>query len=308
MGKSQKMTIEYYKSNDLDRRAHLREDSDWIREKLIHTESLILPVWRNESYVTSLDDPHPAFIKFVNHSDLFEIAQQTVFLGHKHGQAVFAIGLDDTIEPSLPNLGEFTDLRTVGRQMEQEEGALLAYARGLIHWHKTHLFCGACGSMTDSKSSGHMRACSNADCARLHYPRTDPAVIMAIHDGADHLLLGRHPAWPAGNHSVLAGFVEPGESLEQAVAREVWEEVGLEAHEITYRYSQPWPFPSSIMLGFFATADRWQKLTIAEDEIEKARWYSRDELLNSPEDDNFRLPRHDSVARRLVNEWLKVSK
>lgn len=298
------MTIEYYKSNDLDRRAHLREDGEWIREKLIHTESLILPVWHNENYVTNLTEPHPAFISFVSHSDLFEVAQQTVFLGHKDGQAIFAIGLDDNAEPSVKGPGEFTDLRNVGRLMEQEEGALLAYARGLIHWHKQHLFCGACGSKTESKSSGHMRECQNPDCTKLHFPRTDPAVIMAIHDGKDHLLLGRHPAWPAGNHSVLAGFVEPGETLEQAVAREVWEEVGIEAHNITYQHSQPWPFPSSIMLGFFGEADRHAKLTLAADEIEHARWYSRDELLNSPENEEFRLPRYDSISRRLVNDWL----
>jgi len=301
------MPIEFYKSNELNRHAHLRDDIDWIEEKLRHTQSLILPVWRNESFVTNLDTPHPAFLNFATYSDLSEVAQQIVFLGHSQDQAIFAVGLNDAIDPCLTEFGEFTDLRNVGRQMNQEEGALLAYARGLIHWHKTHLFCGACGGVTESKSSGHMRACTNTECAKLHFPRTDPAVIMAIHDGADHLLLGRHPAWASGNHSVLAGFVEPGETLEQAVAREVYEEVGLSAHNITYKYSQPWPFPSSIMLGFFAEADRGQKLIIAEDEIEDARWYSRGELLNSPENDEFRLPRHDSIARKLVNEWVKAT-
>ncbi len=297
------MTIEYYISTQLDRRAYRREDTTWLEEKIVHSESLIIPIWRSQNLVTSLDNPGPAFLK---HADIMEQAQDIVFMGKTEGRAVFAIGLDDSREISDFNKGIFCDLRAVGQQMVMEDGALLAYARGIIHWHKHHKFCGACGSLTKSHSAGHMRKCENKNCGKLHFPRTDPAVIMAIHDGADHLLLGRHSSWAIGSHSILAGFVEPGETLEQAVAREVWEEVGLKAHNISYKYSQPWPFPSSIMLGFFAEADRSAKLTIAAEELEDAKWYSRAELLNSPEDDSFRLPRKDSISRRLVEDWLKL--
>jgi NAD+ diphosphatase len=196
----------------------------------------------------------------------------------------------------------FTDLRSVGAIMPRDDGALLAYARGLIHWHSRHRFCGVCGHPTVSEQAGHQRRCANPVCGAVHFPRTDPAVIMLIHDG-DRIILGRQAQWPPGMNSVLAGFVEPGESLEEAVAREVMEEVGIAVTEVRYRSSQPWPFPSSIMLGFTAralTAD----IRLSPDEIETARWYSRDELRRSPENESFRLPRRDSIARRLVDDWL----
>src|SRR3546814_5474227 len=128
---------------------------------------------------------------------------------------------------------------------------------------------------------------------------------MLVHDGGDRCLLGRQPTWAPGMHSTLAGFVEPGESLEEAVVREIWEEVGLRlaVEEVRYQSSQPWPFPSSIMLGFYARAEH-QPPSLGPDELESARWFSRDELLNSPEDETFKLPRRDSIARRPIEDWL----
>src|SRR5262249_47246584 len=152
-----------------------------------------------------------------------------------------------------------------------------------------------CGSATESVDAGHVRRCSNAACATQHFPRTDPAVIMLVTDG-DRALLGRQRSWPAGQHSTLAGFVEPGESLEDAVAREVFEETGIRVAEVRYHSSQPWPFPSSIMLGFTAKA-LTTEITIDPDEIEAAAWFDRRFLLNPPDDDEFRLPRRDSIAR-----------
>ena len=140
----------------------------------------------------------------------------------------------------------------------------------------------------------------------MHFRRTDPAVIMLVHDGGDLCLLGRQPFWPPGMHSTLAGFVEPGESLEEAVAREIHEEVGLKiaVEEVTYHSSQPWPFPSSIMLGFHARCD-FGPLDLGPDELESAAWYSREQLRSSPEDESFKLPRRDSIARRLIEDWLE---
>ncbi len=307
------MKIEYYKSNLMDRRSDLRENDIFLIETATDKKNLIMPVWRGDNYITSIDNPRPAFSDFNSHMDLVAIATEIIFLGHiiydkSEKQAVFAIGLDDKddkFDPATIGGGEFTDLRNIGQEISQEEGALLAYARGIVHWHKQHLFCGVCGSDTIIQNAGHMRKCCNDDCGKMHFPRTDPAVIMAVDDGADHLLLARHPAWPVGNHSVLAGFVEPAETLEQAVYREILEEVGIESYNITYKYSQPWPFPSAIMLGFNASANRDDELILDKNEIECAKWYRRDELLNSPENDKLRLPRHDSIARRLVNDWLK---
>jgi NAD+ diphosphatase len=176
-----------------------------------------------------------------------------------------------------------------------------------MHWHQRHHFCGVCGSPTRSEEAGHQRRCTNSACNAVHFPRTDPAVIMAVSDGArngkDRLLLGRQASWPPGMRSVLAGFVEPGESLEEAVAREVKEEVGIEVEDVRYHSSQPWPFPGSIMLGFNAHALSTE-IRLSPEEIAEAAWYTREQLRASPEDESFRLPRRDSIARRLVEGWI----
>src|SRR5262249_4560440 len=154
--------------------------------------------------------------------------------------------------------------------------SLLAYARGLMHWHARHGFCGVCGSRTESASAGHVRKCTNPDCGASHFPRTDPAVIMLVHDG-DKALLGRQKVWPQGMYSTLAGFVEPGESLEETVRREVYEETGIAVGEVVYHSSQPWPFPASLMIGFHAEA-RSRTINRVDSELEDAGWFSRAEL------------------------------
>jgi len=188
--------------------------------------------------------------------------------------------------------------------MPQREGAILAYARGLTYWHDRHKFCGVCGSPTEVKAAGHQRQCTNQDCSAVQFPRTDPAVIMRITHG-DKILMARQAVWPQGMHSILAGFVEPGESLEDAVAREVYEEVGLRLTRIKYFSSQPWPFPSSLMLGFSAEATNDQ-FKVDEEELESAQWMTRQDLLNSPENEIFKLPRKDSISRRLIEDWLRL--
>jgi NAD+ diphosphatase len=171
-----------------------------------------------------------------------------------------------------------------------------------MHWHLRHRFCGVCGSPTESREAGHLRLCSNPDCAAEHHPRTDPAVIMRIeHEG--RVLLGRQTQWPQGMHSVLAGFVEPGESLEEAVAREVYEESHIRVTDVRYQSSQPWPFPSSIMLGFRATAVTTD-IQIDGTELMDAGWFDRAHVRATHDPEKFRIPRGDSIARRLIDDWL----
>jgi NAD+ diphosphatase len=173
----------------------------------------------------------------------------------------------------------------------------------MVFWHTRHRYCGLCGSPTRSEEAGHMRRCTDAACNAMHFPRTDPAVIMLVTDG-DRALLGRNKNFPLpGMYSTLAGFVEPGESLEDAVAREVREETGIEVGAVQYHSSQPWPFPGNIMLGFHAEA-RTTEITIDYGELEDARWFTRDWLSSHVDDDSFRLPRLDSIARRLIEDWL----
>src|SRR3546814_482718 len=172
--------------------------------------------------------------------------------------------------------GVFTDLRRIGPLLERFEGSLLAYARGLLWWHQRHRFCGVCGHPTVSVKGGHQRSCTNQACAAPQFPRTDPAVIMLVHDG-ERCLLGRQRVWPDGMYSTLAGFVEPGETLEEAVAREVWEESGIQVRDVRYHSAQPWPFPSSLMLGFHAAAKSFE-IVRNDDELGDAQWYTAEDL------------------------------
>jgi NAD+ diphosphatase len=196
----------------------------------------------------------------------------------------------------------FADLRQIGPRIERQEGALLALARAMMFWHSRHRYCGLCGSPTRSEEAGHVRRCTNALCSAMHFPRTDPAVIMLVTNG-DRALMGRSKNFVPGMYSTLAGFVEPGESLEMAVAREVREETGIDIGPVHYHSSQPWPFPANIMLGFHAEA-LTTEITVDYGELEDARWYERNWLLSHVDDDSFRLPRLDSIARRLIGDWL----
>jgi NAD+ diphosphatase len=294
----------FYAAVPLDRRAELRADRAWIERQLRHEATRILPVWRSQNLVAGIGaDPRAAWLS-ATQAESWIGGGDAIFLGLAGDVAHFALelSLEDPAPAAEIAGAAFTDLRNVGAIMPRDEGALLAYARGAIHWHSRHRFCGVCGHPTVSEQAGHQRRCSNAACGTPHFPRTDPAVIMLVHDG-ERVLLGRQAQWPPGMHSVLAGFVEPGESLEEAVAREVMEEVGIPVAQVRYHSSQPWPFPSSIMLGFMARALSTD-IRLAQDEIESARWFSRDDLRRSPENETFRLSRRDSISRRLVDDWL----
>lgn len=293
-------TPNIYASGGIDRAAKLREDESWVAERLADPATRIAAVWRSRNLVDMAGEPTP-HLQPPNLALLAE-AQATALLGLVDGIAHFVIDLSHRDEETLGEIGQFEDLRTVGPLMSHDDGALMAYARGMMHWHLAHLHCGRCGHPTEPRQAGHVRYCTNADCARPVFPRTDPAVIMLIHHG-DSVLLGRQTVWAPGMHSVLAGFVEPGESLEDAVAREAFEEAGVEVDDVTYHSSQPWPFPASIMLGFSARA-RSMELNVDTDELESGHWYHRDELLNSPEDETFHLPRRDSISYRLIRDWL----
>ncbi|MFQ6018666.1 MAG: NAD(+) diphosphatase [Kiloniellaceae bacterium] len=307
--RSDKPRGNFYSGLGLDRSEGLRRDAAWLAGRLADPETRFVPVWRARNLVSAADAPRAAWLRGAKAAGLLERAAETVFLGHDGETAYFAIDLtplrQPDADPAIAESGVFKDLRAVGPLLARREGAILAYARGLVYWHRRHRFCGVCGSPTTSTQGGHVRRCTSAGCGAEHFPRTDPAVIMLVQDG-DRCVLGRQKAWPEGMHSALAGFVEPGESLEEAVAREVYEEVGLTVTGITYHSSQPWPFPASLMLGFHARS-RHRPLEINPNELAHARWYARAELRASPEDDSFRLPRRDSIARRLIEDWLAAT-
>ncbi len=295
--------VNFYEGLALDRRVRQRGDRAWLAQRLQGSSARIIPVWRTKNLVAEDSIPGAAWLA---PDEVIDHREELVFLGEDAKAAYFALDLSALDEAALGALvngrGTFVDLRAVGPLMEHQQGALLAYARGLVHWHARHRFCGVCGSATHSQSAGHLRVCGNAKCGAQHFPRTDPAVIMLVTHG-EMCFLGRQRVWPPGMHSTLAGFVEPGESLEDAVAREVFEEAGIRLREIRYHSSQPWPFPSSIMLGFTATAAS-PDYHVDPDELESGAWFERDFLKATHDPEAFRLPRLDSIARRLIEDWL----
>lgn len=294
----------FYATGDFDRSAQHREDHGWLKVRLADPNSRLYPVWRLRHLVLQEDIPRLRLLDPVAQADLVAKAETVILLGVEDDVAHFALDLSVLDENAATELGDFQELRSIGPLLPQRDGALLAYARGLAYWHQRHRYCGACGAPTEVKAAGHQRQCTDRDCATVQFPRTDPAVIMRVTCG-NRILMARQGMWAQGMHSVLAGFVEPGESLEDAVAREVFEEVGLRVRGIRYFGSQPWPFPASLMLGFTAEADS-EAFNLHDGEIESARWMTRMELLNSPENETFRLPRADSISRRLIEDWVKL--
>ena len=290
----------------LDRVAHLRRDETWVRASLDAAHAVIVPVWRSRSLVAAGDVPRAAMPRRGEAQPYLDRAGEVVLLGVRDGIGHFAAdvsGLAEDEAARLPAGGEFVDLRSVGAVMDRGEASILAYARGILHWHARHGFCGVCGGRTVAREAGHLRKCSDDRCGALHFPRTDPAVIMLVSRG-DRALLGRKAEWPEGMYSTLAGFVEPGESLEQAVAREVMEEAGVAVANVRYHSSQPWPFPASLMLGFHADALDGA-LVRNEEELEDLRWFGRGELARGGAG-IARRPRSDSIARRLIDEWIRA--
>ncbi len=321
----------YYAAPGFERAGLRRRDSGWIGERLADPASLFVPLWRNQNLVAEVDGAEPRAV-VLGWSALGQLIGEAggaterlgrgevVFIGVVEERAHFALDLsaaeaplDMLHSPALAASGveeggsaaaglRFADLRQLGGRLDPREAALLALARAIMFWHARHRFCGLCGSPTSSEEAGHVRRCTDPACNTMHFPRTDPAVIMLVTRG-EQALMGRSRHFPPGMYSTLAGFVEPGESLEEAVAREVREESGIEVGAVDYHSSQPWPFPANIMLGFHAEA-LTTEITVDFGELEDARWVERGWLLAHQDDDNFRLPRRNSIARRLVEDWL----
>ena len=294
----------FFAAHSIDRLHHRRRDDAWITEKLESPTAGFLPVWQSRSFLSLEEAPQPRILTQEELGELEAKAECIVLLGEEAGRAYFALDFppnDQSVPESLAALGRFQDLRRVGALLDERGSALLAYARAVTYWHRRNRFCGDCGSPTASAEAGHMRVCTNEKCKQQHFPRTDPAVIVLISSG-EHCLLGRQPVWPERMYSVIAGFVEPGESLEVAVAREAHEETGIRVGEVRYHSSQPWPFPCSIMLGFTARA-KTRDIHLGDDELEDARWITRQELKDAVEQGVIKLPTKISIAYRLIEDW-----
>lgn len=280
----------------VDRSGERRKDPDWLAEALSRDGTRFVPVWGDRCLVGG--DPPGAILVDADTARPFIADDTVIFLGLFRDRPAFAVAIPGERDPPLGELGEFKDLRYLGTVLPPDEANLAAHARALVLWHDATLYCGKCGSASQPAAGGNARQCCNPDCGQQIFPRTDPAIIVLVSDG-DRCLLGRQPSWPEGRYSTIAGFVEPGESLEDAVRREVYEETNVRVGTVRYHSSQPWPFPSALMLGFIAEATS-SDIRLNDGELEDARWFSRDELRSG----DVGLPFRISIARRLVDHWI----
>ncbi|HEY2733829.1 MAG TPA: NAD(+) diphosphatase [Polyangiales bacterium] len=281
----------------LDRAAERREDIDYLEARLSAAETLLLPVWKGQPFARGDD---LVLIRNAQAGALLEQSSELVFLGMFEGEACFAIDitpLPDPLAPAALSGSEPLELRALVNRLSSRDAELALYARALLIWHRRQQFCGICGHATRPRQGGHARVCTNPEDGTLHFPRTDPCVLILVRAG-DECLLARSPTWPVGMFSALAGFVEAGESLEQAALREVREVTGLEIGELQYFGSQPWPFPASLMIGFVARASS-REFHVDGKELESARWVSRGQLL-APDSPEFFVPRVGTLSGQII--------
>jgi NAD+ diphosphatase len=279
----------------VDRSGERRKDPDWLARAVTSGDSRFIPVWNHRCLLGG--DPPAAVLLEWHQLDGKVDDSDFIFLGTFRGHPAFALSVDRTEAP-FPDLGEFRELRYLGTVLPPDEANLVAHARALVLWHASQLYCGFCGAASRATAGGNSRVCLNPECGRELFPRVDPAIIVLVSDG-ERCLLGRQQDWPEGIYSTIAGFVEPGESLEDSVRREVFEETNVRVDRVTYHSSQPWPFPSSLMLGFFATA-KATEILLNDGELEDARWFSREDLRSGIS----KLPFRISISRRLIDHWL----
>ncbi|MDJ0789360.1 MAG: NAD(+) diphosphatase [Myxococcota bacterium] len=287
----------------LDRVDARRRDRDWVQSRLAEDRSRVLPVYRGNVLVREGDEPRLAWA-----TNALCDGRETVLLGVAEDVAHFAIDLSDQPDPieeqGWTDVAAFPELRAIAGRLPPGEAATAAQARHVLDWHSRHRFCPGCGGGTSMEQAGWMRRCKESDCGAEHFPRTDPVVIMLVQHG-DRCLLGRQHGWPVPFHSALAGFVEAGETLEEAVHREVLEEAGVHVENVRYLASQPWPFPASLMMGCVADATTTE-IAIDDSELEAVDWFERSEVeaaLRAPTA-RLALPPPLAIAHQLIRAWI----
>lgn len=313
-------SINTFANNPLDRMSNNRTDSYWVAERRKDPSTLILPMWDLKPLILpEIEEGAGPDAGWMNAGmlDGVKLTGLEIFLGMKNGKAFFAAEVDKDSNPEsqgpLKDMGEFADLRMAGAALPAGDAAIAAQAKAMIDWHIRHLHCSVCGEPSQMREAGYKRQCPS--CEAEHFPRTDPVVIMLATMG-DKALLGRGPGWPDKMMSALAGFVEPGETIEEAVAREIHEETSVRVSSVSYHSTQPWPFPSSLMIGCHAEATTTE-IKIDDVELAAAEWYDKEDLreaiINSekggrmpgPRDAKVWVPGPMAIAHQIIKAWVE---
>ena len=297
--------------NPLNRHGHERQQAAWLRQQVESADALFVPFWEDKPFILPpLREGEGRDTGWLNQSQTASLRRTSsapIFLGvNRNAKPLFALALHDAAQCGpLQKMGAFEDLRALALKgdMAARELGILAQAKALLHWHSTHTHCARCGEPTDADEGGHKRRCPS--CKAEHFPRTDPVVIM-LATFRDSCLLGRQKGWPEGMFSALAGFVEPGETLEAAVARELHEEAGIAVNGVRYCMSQPWPFPAQLMIGCMADA-KTDALHLDGVELETALWATRAEVQEALEGKHASLavPPPMAIAHHLIRHFAK---
>jgi NAD+ diphosphatase len=297
-----------FSGNPLDRASEKRTDTAWVEAKRHDPTSFILPVWRLQPFLLGQEKGplEAGFLKPGLCEPLAAPDAPCILLGLENEKALFALDISAASDPQtegpLAGLGVFRDMRAAAPLLPAKDVAILGQAKAMIDWHQRHGFCARCGAPTQYADAGYKRVCP--ECNAEHFPRTDPVVIMlATHE--DACLIGRGKQFPRGMYSALAGFIEPGETIEEAVRRELHEEAGVVVDKVTYFATQPWPFPSSLMIGCFAEA-RNRDIKVDENELAEARWLERSvarALINGERVEGLWVPPSIAIAHHLIKAF-----
>ena len=298
-----------FAGNPLDRASYQRSNADWVAEKLADPDSLALVLWNGKPMVEArkAGGSQIAYVRAQMAGELSDAGERLLFMGLWKETAVFALDMEGPADPAdgpLEGLGRFEDLRAIALDLPGPDAAILATAKAMFEWRRRHRHCPNCGQPSQPAEGGWKRICPA--CKAEHFPRTDPVVIMLPVNG-ERCLLGRQAAWPQGMYSALAGFLEPGESIEEACAREVWEEAGLRTATVRYHSTQPWPYPSSLMIGLIAEVEDGEA-TADKTELEEVRWFTREEARTLIKGGlpGVRAPGTMAIAAQLLRAWAEA--
>jgi NAD+ diphosphatase len=295
-----------FAGNPLDRASYQRSQAEWVAQKIADPESLAMVLWNGKPMVEAkaAGGSQIAYVRAAMAEELSDGGERLLFMGLWKETAVFALDMEGQTDPAdgpLQGMGRFEDLRAIALDMAGADAAMAATAKAMFEWRRRHRHCANCGEPSQPMDGGWKRFCPS--CKTEHFPRTDPVVIMLAIRG-ERCLLGRQAAWPKGMFSALAGFLEPGESIEEACAREIFEEAGLRTERVRYHSTQPWPYPSSLMIGLMAEVEEGEA-TPDQTELEEVRWFTRQEAreLIGASLPGARAPGSMAIAYQLIKAW-----